>query len=271
MLVEIAGRLAETCNPWLARRIAEGDAPAASGLFGRLILKVQTRRAARTQNWTNLRERHAVYWRSANGDRFYDRYSERFERWFLTAHSPWVDALCASATSGPYRRLCEIGCGDGRVLQHLAGRLPGLDSLTGLDLNASIIERNRINYAGNPRLQFESTDGLEWMKTQAQFGSIVLTYGGVFEYLSEADLADLFAHLARHAHPSLLALVEPLAKDFDPQAEKNSRPFGREHSFSHPYRRMLETAGFAIEFDRETRMEWRWTMLVARTVSRSLS
>jgi SAM-dependent methyltransferase len=260
-----AGMAAATCCPRLARAVAAGDAAALAGRLGRLILHAQTQRAAQRGAWADLRRSLAGYWRSAEGDRFYDAYPQRFEEWFLKAHYPVVETVCRLAGPESFRFLYEIGCGDGRVLNHMAGRLPALKRLTGLDLNPGIIARNRITFAGNTRLAFESVDAQAWLIQHARPGSILMTYGGVLEYFTEADLRTLFAHFGTKLAPALVALVEPLADDFDLQAETSSRPHGAEHSFSHPYLRLLEAAGFEIILAEEVRLEHRWLMLVART------
>ena len=259
-----AAHIAEWVRPELARRIAAGDAAAASSRVGQLILRAQARRAARTGDWPALAARLAGYWQSAEGDRFYDAYTDRFARWFQDAHATWVEALCEEIQSGPYARLVEIGCGDGRVLEHLASRLPALESLTGLDLNASIIARNRARYAADARLRFEAGDAAAWLRKHAAPGLAVTAYGGVLEYFPPDTLDALFSDLAARATPALVAFVEPLDDSFDLERDTRSRPGGLECSFSHPYRRMLERAGFEIRFAREARIEHRWLMLIAR-------
>lgn len=257
----IAARLLEWTRPGLARRIAAGDPTAVSSRAGRMILRAQARRAARDGDWAVLASRLAAFWRSAEGDRFYDAYAERGAQWFRGAHAPWAEAVCACASRDAYQHLVEIGCGDGRVLAHFAARLPRMRRLTGLDLNASIIARNRTRFVDDLRLSFESVDAADWLDTRAESGLFVTAYGGVFEYFPPDQLERLFKCVAAQP-PSAIALVEPLADDFDP-ANASSRAGGIESSFSHPYRRMLEAAGFTIRFEQEARTENRWVMLVA--------
>jgi SAM-dependent methyltransferase len=263
-LKQLAGTVMGWCLPGLSKAVAAGDSRALSGKVGQLIHLAQTQRAARRQAWPELRQRLAGYWKGGEGDKFYDAYPERFEEWFLKSHYPMVEALVEQAGSGPFTRLYEIGCGDGRVLEHMAGRLPQLESLTGLDINPGIIERNRKTFAGNPRLAFAADDAKDWLRKQAQPGSILLTYGGVWEYFTQEELKSLFAHFRREAAPALIGLVEPLGPDFDAAREKTSRPYGLECSFSHPHRHLLEEAGFTIVFDREVQLDHRWKMMVAR-------
>lgn len=155
----------------------------------------------------------------------------------------------------------EIGCGDGRVLAHFAERLPALTRLTGLDLNPSIIARNRDTYAHDARMAFETAEASHWLSTHAEPGLIVAAYGGVLEYFQPITLTEMFRRLAE-VPPAAIALVEPLAADFD-ALHGLSRPHGIECSFSHPYQRLLNQAGYAIRYEQEARLEDRWIMLIA--------
>ena len=262
-LSDCLGRGAEICFPATARRIAGGDLRARDGRLGRLILRAQTRRAARTGAWDTLGQRLNTYWQGPDGDRFYTQFPERFEQWFLGPHRPWADALVDAAANGPFTQLIEIGCGDGRVLANLAERLPRIDSFTGLDLNQSVVGRNRSTFAQNPRLHFETGDARQQLPLLLKPGTVIVTYGGVLEYVPPADLLALFS-LASGKAPSIWALVEPLAAGFDCARDMVSRATGLESSFSHPYRRMLEQAGWRIEYEAAIRIEHRWITLVAR-------
>lgn len=165
------------------------------------------------------------------------------------------------AAETPLGRLVEIGCGDGRVLDHLAGRLAGVGEFVGLDLNGPIIAEDRVRYADRPRLRFESGDALEWLQANAAPGTILMTYGGVLEYFAPDRLRELFALLPR---PALLALVEPLSPGYDEAREPASRADSVECSFSHPYRRLVQEAGYVLLFERRVELEHRWILLLAR-------
>jgi O-methyltransferase involved in polyketide biosynthesis len=226
LLARCAASIAEQLCPGLARQIADGNAHAASGRVGRLILRAQARRAARGGDWSSLAERLAAYWKSREGDRFYDAFADRFDEWFHNTHAAWVVALCSEIEAGPYDRLVEIGCGDGRALRYFAERLPSIKSFTGIDLNSSIIDRNRTRYANIPRLNFVEGDGAAWLAQHAAPGLVVVTYGGVLEYFSPDSVTQLFEGLAARASPVLVALVEPIDESFDFTRETLSRALG---------------------------------------------
>lgn len=264
LVKQCLGSVVEICRPELSKAVAAGDTGALSGRLGQLVHLAQTQRAARRKAWPQLRQKLAAYWQGGEGDQFYDAYPQRFEEWFLKFHYPMVEALVAAANHGSFKHLYEVGCGDGRVLEHMAQRLPQLERLTGLDINEGIIQRNRTSFAGNSRLAFESADAQQWLLSQAQPGSILLTYGGVWEYFTQEEMRKIFSHFRTSAAPSLVALVEPLGMDFDPATEKVSRPYGLECSFSHPHRHLLEEAGFEILFNQEVNLDHRWQMIVAR-------
>jgi len=259
------GRTAELFRPDLARAVAAAEPQAMASRLGQCVSAAQMHRAASTGDWGGLRSKLAGYWRGAEGDQFYSAYPERYDAWFLGPHYPVVDAMVSAAETGEFSRLIEIGCGDGRVLQHVAGRLPSLERVTGLDINTGIIARNGAAYVDDARLSFEAADGHPWLLRASLPGSIVMAYGGVFEYFTHDDLTAVFGHLAAQLAPSMLVLTEPVADDFDVATEIHSRPHGIEFSFSHPYRRLLEAAGFTVVFEQETRIDHRWIMIVART------
>lgn len=262
MASRIAARMGELLRPDLAKRIASGDSEAASSRLGGIMLHAQARRAARQGNWENLATSFTTYWKSAEGDRFYETYADRFERWFRGAHAPWVEAVCTAVARGSYRHLVEIGCGDGQALAYFASQIAGLPRLTGIDLNESIIHRNRARYAHQPRIHFEIGDARLWLRKHAERGMAVIAYGGVLEYFPPAAMDELLTLLAHQEAPALLALAEPLAPDFDADGHA-SRPGGIESSFSHPYRGMLRRMGFSIKFDLDVTIEHRWILLVA--------
>ena len=263
-LKQCLGRIAATLRPSLATAVSEGAPAALKTRLGQWIHLAQTQQAAQEKAWPALRQQLAGYWKGGEGDQFYDAYPERFEQWFLKDHYPLVEALVAQAQILPMTQLVEVGCGDGRVLEHLAQRLPQLASLTGLDINPGIIARNQQSYAAHPRLKFESGDAQAWLLAHLSPNTILLTYGGVWEYFTQAELAQIFTHFRQLGAPSLIALVEPLGADFDVAQETQSRPYGLECSFSHPHRFLLETAGFEIVFDQEVILDHRWKMLIAR-------
>lgn len=263
VIKQICGDVAVRAFPKVSDSIARGDT-VPRGSLEKLISSSLIRQAALSGDHKSLRNRLSRYWQGDAGDSFYDKFADRFESSFLGGHYPLVEALIdvVNSSEGELTQLYEIGCGDGRVLHHLSGKLEGVNRFTGLDINEMIIKKNRDTYAGTS-LQFHSGDATALLKEAALPGSIVMSYGGVMEYFLEEELAAMFAML-KEKSPVAVALVEPLYDGYDPSVETESRPSGLELSFSHNHRHLLEQAGFTVQFQSQPEMEFRWMMIVAQ-------
>jgi len=54
--------------------------------------------------------------------------------------------------------------------------------------------------------------------------------------------------------PAIVAVIEPIAQDYDLERETVSRPYGSEHSLGHNYLLLLKSAGFRIVYQREEQL-----------------
>ena len=125
------------------------------------------------------------------------------------------------------------------------------------------MERCRERFT-DPRFTFVAADAADWVLTQGQPSTCFLSYGGVLEFFSQARLEQMWRHVAGSLAPSVVALVEPLAPDFDLARESRSRPYGLERSLCHNYPALLERYGFSIAWRREVSIgSQRWLLLVA--------
>jgi trans-aconitate methyltransferase len=261
----LAGNLLEVLAPWVRRDL---DADRHSGRFIKLkrwILCARTARARARGDTRALQKSLFQFWRTDTANDYFDRYQDRYQKWFLGPHHEIVDQLAKLARSGDYNRLVEVGCGAGRVLEHCANAMPGVRDFIGVDINPVIIARDKTDYAQNPRLQFLAADASIWLEETAQPGTILLTYGGVMEYFSADTLASMFRGLAQH-HPAAVALVEPVDPNHDLANDPASHAFGQENSFSHNHEKLLQNAGFKTLFRKELRFGGvSWVMLLAAT------
>lgn len=262
MIKEVCGNVAGCILPKVKHDLASGGKEP-RGTIEKLISYSLIKKAARTGDEGDLRKHLAQYWKGDAGDSFYETFGDRFEGSFLGEHYSLVEALDAEIrdSEGKYDQLIEIGCGDGRVLNHLSEKFGGLVKFTGLDINAGIVEKNREVYDSG-KLSFESGDASILVREKANKGTILFSYGGVMEYFLESELVEMFRHLKTQS-PSLVALVEPLYDSFDPDTETKSRSSGQEYSFSHNHRHLLESCGFEIKYRQLLESDFRWMMIVA--------
>jgi trans-aconitate methyltransferase len=258
------GDVVELVVPSLAREIDEGRSSGRALRLKRAIVHARLRRAESRNDAAALERALQARWRSDVNDDFYAAYVTRFDAWFHGPHYRVIDALADAVAVNPRLvRLVEAGCGDGRALAHLAERLPGLQELVGLDLNARIIARNVRVHGDRPRLRFEHSDARRWLAEQTRDGTILFSYGGVLEYVSEPELAAILARLGRH-RDTAVALVEPVDPRHNLTSDAASHPHGQERSFSHNHVALLAAAAFTIRFAEELTLHGiRWMMVLA--------
>lgn len=241
------GRALEVVAPWVRRDL---DMHLHSGRFLKLkrwILYARTTRAKARKDNVALEKGLVQFWQADTADDYYDKYLDRYEKWFLGPHHEIVDQLAMLTRGGRYTRLIEVGCGQGRVLEHCAATMPDVQSFVGVDINPAIIARNEVNFGQNPRMQFLCADAPVWLQQNSQAGSILMTYGGVMEYFSDKTLNAMFRSLAQY-QPAAVALVEPVDPAHDLENDAESHVFGQENSFSHNHQRLLEAANYRVVF-----------------------
>ena len=259
------GTLAEVFVPWARRDLDAGDDSGRLITIKRWILYARSTRARASGDARALQKILFLFWRADTADTYFDRYLDRYQKWFLGPHHEIVDQISKLARSGDYSRLIEVGCGAGRVLEHCAAAVPEVQNFIGVDINPVIIARDKTDFAQNPRLQFVAADASVWLRDTAQPGTILLTYGGVMEYFSSETLLGMFKTMAQY-HPAVVALVEPVDPAHDLANDPASHVFGQENSFSHNYEKLLQAAGYRMLFRKYLRLGGvSWVMLVTAT------
>lgn len=204
---------------------------------------------------------HHEFWAGADAVAVHAEKEARFDA-TVKVHEDFIAAVAEKIEHGAVDRVCEFGCGTGKLLAIVAARVGKPAAFIGIDLSAEQTARNAERYAKDARLDFVAADALAWAREQARPNTLYFTYGGVLEYFTEQGLKDLFAAVARH-RPACFALAEPIALGFDLSSETRSRAFGDELSFSHNYPRLLQEAGFRIEWRSEAIPGFRWLKLIA--------
>lgn len=268
------GNLLRSLRPDLAKRVdarpfdPDWTAPA------KLIRNAHLFNAVDRKDHETLRRYLTHYWSSAASTEFYEGFSHRFEDLFLRYHAVIADhiaALLPLLGDGPIR-LVEVGCGDGRVLEWFAARFDRISDLHGVDLNSGQIEKCRAAYSTSPRCHFHEGDLLEWLQANPVPRTVLVSNGGVFEYLLEHELLNLFSKLRLSCAPCLVAITESIATDHDLEAEVHSLPYGHEFALSHNYPALFRSAGFELTWKQnrptqpgEENHPVRWFQLVAHS------
>lgn len=259
------GRALVSVFPERASRLKAGEVPPAPSRWDRLMLAGLVDTHLRRGRLEELTALHDWVWTGDVAVDFHAGAEARFTDVFLAHHAAIVPALQAAITDtgGRYRMVCEIGCGSGLLLDHLSRALEGDRQYVGLDMSPRQVELNQRRFA-TPALHFEAGEGLTWVLRNGQRESIFLTYGGVLEYFPPRRLQALLGWICGALSPALVAIVEPLADGHDEDSDPDSRPFGVENTFSHPYPRIFAQAGLQVLWRREVRVgEQRWLMMVA--------
>lgn len=243
------GSVALVLRPGRARQLVKGENAVAPTLVDRMMIAALVSRHERAGTLGELNALHRAYW-SDDGAVEYHAWAEKFfEKWWLDRADavirPLKDAIAASGVN--VTTLCEIGCGSGLVLDDLARRFPEIPKLIGLDLSAAQMQRNRDRFTDR-RLSFVAGDATAWVPEHAAPGWVYFTNNGVLEYLGAAQLDGLFGVIATRLSPAIIALTEPLPKDFDLERETRSRPYNFEKSLGHNYIHWLSKNGWQLHF-----------------------
>ena len=266
------GNFLKILNPALAAAVDEKPFDPGWGPAGKLIRNAHLADAVRRRDHETLRRYFTHYWSSATSEEFYEGFAYRFEELFLRHH-----AIVADHISGMLPllgdgnvRLVEVGSGDGRVLEWLSNKLEAVTGFHGVDLNAREIEKCRERHEGSDRLFFHSGDLREWLRRHPAPNTVLVTNGGVLEYILHEELIALFREFRSLCSPCLIAITESIGSDHDLQRESESLPYGNEFAFSHNYPAILRKAGFEIRWERDRPTEpgeenypVRWYQMVA--------
>lgn len=252
-LKAFAGSLLARLRPGLSAAVDEKPFDPRWGISGKLIRNSHLANALHQGDHEKLRRYFTDYWSSTISVEFFEGFSHRFEDLFLRHHAIIADRIVEALPrlgQNPVR-LVEAGSGDGKVLEWFAEKISGIDSLHGVDLNDREVRKCRERHRDSSRLFFHAGDLLDWLRSHPSPGTVLVTNGGVFEYLLESELRSLFTELRGLCAPSLVAITESVGDDHDFGSESSSIPYGHELAFSHNYPAILRDAGFSITWQRD--------------------
>lgn len=260
----VTGAVAATLMPWLTREMDQNQNTSHALKLKRAIHYYRTRQMRARGDTANLQSSLTAFWAGEAGDSFHASYIDHRVALFTSTHAQIIDEAARQVEAiARFHRLVEIGCGGGEVLAYTAQKIHGLTKVVGLDINASAIARARDKYTDREDLTFEVAELGAWLDRHSEQGTVLLSYGGVFEYLSQQSVEGLLECLV--AKPSaMVILVEPVAPDHDLEQTVESFAFGVENSFSHNHAYLLKNAGFRISYSKIVDHEnVRWMMMIA--------
>lgn len=260
----LIGRVGAVAYPSLTKEIHDGNIGGPKHELKKLIAQAEFARLQAKGANEKIQEALTRRWtpENLNAD-YYDEYADRFETMFFGPHARIIDWLQSLSQEVGITHVIEVGCGDGRALSAMSKRIPEIARWTGVDINAAIIARNHETYAEQSSLEFVVADAAEWLQSHIGPGTLLMTYGGVMEYIAPETLSNWFTVVAKNNGAGVL-LTEPVDHSHDLSDNPNSYLWGYESSYSHNHRALLEDAGFSIlQMAEETLERYRTVMMLA--------
>ena len=237
-----------------------------TGIQDKLIMAHLKRQAFR-QNDADFFERlHIDFWQGEGGAVFSENCDHRFEDLFLSKQKPDFDQLRQIWDERQPKHIVEFGCNSGLLLQYMTTELGGVESSTGIEINAEQVRKNQESSKFDSRINFLNADGGKWLLENGQANSLFVSNGGVLEYFRRERLDEMLTHISNNLGPAVFFAVEPVADDHDWNKTTESVPFGEELSFSHNYTDLFESNGFQIVHQRAVEFE-SWKMMATIAVT----
>lgn len=214
------------------------------GMLNMLLRAGLIHRAITNNDEKELESYHYNFWQSKSGFHYHNSQRHAFEEFFLGHFGDEVMALLTQKAPS-YPVICEIGTGTGQLLNYLASSLPETERFIGIDLSPDMIADNKQRY-DNPKLEFVVASGNEWIEENGEPNWVFITNRGVLEYFLHSKVEALFNHISQNLSPAIFITIEPVSVDHVLETELDSKPYGREFSFSHNYPYLFQKAGFHL-------------------------
>ncbi|UJP66880.1 class I SAM-dependent methyltransferase [Mongoliitalea daihaiensis] len=233
-------------NKKLKTRLERGEHP--QGKLERWALSALIINLEKKQDLDGLANLHAKLWSNPQYLSYYDQIVDRNKRGFAMLKEELLAAL-STLTTGTHtiNRLVEFGCGNGWLLNQLSyiPELHAINEFVGLDINDSQINKNRKAFEENGKLKFIHGDITAMLKEDLGERTVYFTFGGVLEYLNGKQFEELIQLIA-DKKSSALMFFEPIEDAQALESQDQTKVFGVELSFSHPYSNLIRKGGFQI-------------------------
>jgi len=202
---------------------------------------------------------HRNFW--SKEDTFYSVTKGRTEKEHIPTYKDIVQQLKPLLEEKDIQTVCEFGAGDGSWLNYLSQEWTVVKQFIGIDISERQVDENNKTYK---HLKFIQSDLVEWTETNAIPNTLYHTCSGVLEFLSEESVKRLFNILRNRTKDSIIFLIEPLYGRYDLSQDFASRIIGKEHTYSHNYVYLLETAGIKIiRYEEREVMGYRMLIVLA--------
>jgi SAM-dependent methyltransferase len=242
----VTGKLVLKLNPKLKLSFINGRHPKTK--LERCAMVSLVSELHQSGNQAALAQLHRKLWESKDAFRFYESTEGRFETIFLGIKEKLDLILDKITTETAVENVVEIGCGNGKLLAHIAQTRKDIVRHIGLDINEDQINANKVVFQDKPSFEFHACNASEWIAKNPLPKTVYITFGGVLEYFTEKELNQILEMISHN--PSIgLIIYEPLAKQTNPSEYQTSVNFGAELSFSHAYSFFIRRAGLKIIFE----------------------
>ena len=261
-----AGQMVAMLAPQKTRELFESPLSQPRAIQDKLIMAYLKRRAIKSKQESFFEKLHLDFWQGEGGDIFSKNCDHRFEDLFLAKQKIDFDKLRCVWESHQLNHIVEFGCNSGLLLQYMTTELAGLQSSTGIEVNATQVRQNQQSNKFDSRIKFWNADGGEWLLENGKANSLFVTNGGVLEYFRRERLNEMLKHISSKLSPAVFFAVEPVANDHDWVTTTESVPFGEELSFSHNYTDLFESNGFEVLHQRAVQFDsWKMIATIAKT------
>jgi hypothetical protein len=193
-----------------------------------------------------------LFWGGSAGTRWHEerrlRYQDQrlFNDEYLNSRGRMLEQInCLLEHFPSVTNLCEIGTGNGLMVEYLAQHLSQIEHFQAIDLSAAQISRNKTVYP-DTKVEFLHVEVAEYVERHCRPGTLFVACG-TLECFTQLELEEFLALTRRTVHPVAIASCDAVDVDFDAATERDSRPRGN-MLYNHNYRYLMEKHGYEICF-----------------------
>ncbi len=192
-------------------------------------------------------------WGGTAGVRWHEGGRQRYERDprflenYLKTRSHMLEQIAWLLAHFPFiKNVCEIGTGNGLLMEYLAATLTQIERFQGIDLSAEQIARNQAAF-GESKVEYLHVEATEYVLRHCRPGTLFVTCG-TFECITQAEVEEILELTRRTVDRVAFAICDAISPDYDAEVELDSRPRG-DLFFSHNYRHLFEKYRYEICFN----------------------